>query len=209
LPNEAWSLTADAHDPDGQTLLFGYPRAPGADAPPYVQPVVKLEFGARADPWPVEPRQVTSLVAEEFPALFAAQACTVRALAPERTFWEKVLLLHEERHRPASKRRRPRMARHFYDVWRLIDAGIAAKAIADSTLFEHVVRNRRVYFRQNWVDYDTMKAGSLDMMPMPDQLAEWRADYAAMQGDMFLTPPPQFDEVLAAIATFQERFHAP
>jgi hypothetical protein len=87
LPNEAWSLTADAHDPDGQTLLFGYPRAPGADAPPYVQPVVKLEFGARADPWPVEPRQVTSLVAEEFPALFAAQACTVRALAPERTFW--------------------------------------------------------------------------------------------------------------------------
>jgi hypothetical protein len=101
------------------------------------------------------------------------------------------------------------MARHFYDVWRLIDAGIAAKAIADSTLFEHVVRNRRVYFRQNWVDYDTMKAGSLDMMPMPDQLAEWRADYAAMQGDMFLTPPPQFDEVLAAIATFQERLHAP
>jgi predicted nucleotidyltransferase component of viral defense system len=204
---EPWSLTADSQDPDGQTLLFAYPRAAGAGAPTYVKPVVKLEFGARSDPWPFESRQVTSLVAQAFPSLFLAKACTVRALSPERTFWEKVLLLHEERHRPAGKTRRPRMARHFHDVWRLIDAGIADKAVADASLFEQVVEHRRVYFRQNWVDYTTMKRGTVEMTPKPGQLAEWRADYAAMQRDMFLTPPPPFEEVLAAVAAFQSRFN--
>jgi len=206
VPKEPWSLTADSHDPDG-TLLFAYPRAAGAGTPTYVQPMVKLEFGARSDPWPVESRQVTSLVAQAFPSLFLAKACLVRALLPERTFWEKVLLLHEERHRPAGKTRRPRMARHFHDVWRLIEAGIADQAVADASLFEQVVEHRQVYFRQNWVDYTTMKRGTVEMTPKPGQLAEWRADYAAMQRDMFLTPPPPFEEVLAALATFQSRFN--
>ena len=111
--NESWSLTADDDDPDGQTLLFAYPRVAEA-APSYLMPVVKLEFGARADPWPVEPRTVTSIVSEVFPALMETPACTVRALRPERTFWEKVMLLHEETFRPLSETRRPRMARHYY-----------------------------------------------------------------------------------------------
>ena len=132
----------------------------------------------------------------------------MRALLPERTFWEKVLLLHEERHRPARKPRRPRMARHFHDVWQLIRAGIAERAVADAALFEQVVAHRQVYFRQNWVDYATMKRGTLDVTPHPEQLAEWRTDYSAMQGDMFLTAPPPFDDVLAAITQFQSSFNA-
>jgi len=208
LPNEAWRLTADPEDPDGQTLLFAYPRAAVAGGPTYVQPVVKLEFGARSDPWPVEPRLVTSVVADEFPSMFVAKACTVRALLPERTFWEKVLLLHEERLRPVGKTRRPRMARHFHDVWRLIQAGIGDKAIADATLFEKVVAHRQVYYRQNWVDYATMKRGTVEMSPRPDQLDDWRADYAAMQGEMFLERPPSFAHVLDAIAVFQTRLNA-
>ena len=80
-------------------------------------------------------------------------------------------------------------------------------AVRPRSLFEQVVQHRQVYFRQNWVDYATMKRGTLEMTPNHDQLAEWRADYAAMQGDMFLTPPPPFDEVLAALAAFQSRFN--
>ena len=211
LPGESWSLTADSEDPDDQTLLFAYPRTaqPGAlGAAAYVQPVVKIEFGARSDPRPVGLRPVTSVVAEEFPALFAAPSSAVRALLPERTFWEKVLLLHEERQRPVEKQRKPRMARHFHDVWRLIGAGTADKALADTGLFDQVVEHRKVYFRQNWVDYARMKRGTVEMTPLPEQLDAWRADYTAMQGDMFLEPPPSFDAVLAEIASFQARCNA-
>lgn len=208
LPNDNWQLTSDVEDPDGQTLLFAYPLGAPAGTSSYVQPVVKLEFGARSDPWPVADREVTAIVAEEFPTLFHTRAATVRALLPERTFWEKVLLLHEERQRPPTKPRQPRMARHFHDVWQLIRAGIAERALADAHLFERVVAHRQVYFRQNWVDYGTMRRGTLDVTPRPEQLTEWRTDYLAMQGDMFLTAPPPFDEVLTAIALFLSRFNA-
>ena len=205
---ESWSLTFDDEDPDAQTLLFAYPRLPVAATPTYVSPVVKLEFGARSDPWPVAQRQVTSTVAEEFPRLFETPACTVRALLPERTFWEKVMLLHEERFRPASKIRRPRMARHYYDVWRLIEAGVAARAAADLTLFEQVAAHRNLYFRHGWVDYGTLKRGTIQMAPRPEQVEEWRSDYSAMQGDMFLGTPPAFDEILAGITSFQSEFNS-
>jgi predicted nucleotidyltransferase component of viral defense system len=208
LPGQDWTLSADADDPDGQTLLFAYPRAADAGSPAYVRPIVKLEFGARSDPWPVASRSVASVVADEFPTLFDAPTSTVRALSPERTFWEKVLLLHEERQRPGSKMRRPRMARHFHDVWRLLEAGIADRALADAALFEQVVAHRQVHFRQNWVDYATMTRAGVAVSPRPDQLDDWRADYAAMQGEMFLEPPPPFDELLAAIALFQTRLNA-
>ncbi|MCD4706656.1 MAG: nucleotidyl transferase AbiEii/AbiGii toxin family protein [Candidatus Sabulitectum sp.] len=49
----------------------------------------------------------------------------VRALAPERAFWEKAMLLHEERCRPPDKKRKPRMARHYYDLWCLITPQIS------------------------------------------------------------------------------------
>ncbi len=208
LPDEAWSLVSDPDDPDDQTLLFAYPRGGVAGIDAYVQPVVKLEFGARSDSWPIADRDVGSIVAEEFPMLFDTRTTRVRAVVAERTFWEKVLLLHEERHRPAVRPPRARMARHFYDVYRLIVAGIAENAVVEESLFERVVAHRGVFFAQTWVDYATLTRGMVDIVPHPEQIDAWRADYAAMQGVMFLDTPPSFDEVLTAIAAFQSKYFA-
>lgn len=205
---EPWSLIPDDADSDAQTLLFAYPRLASAATPSYLRPVVKLEFGARSDPWPVAPRQVTPILAEVFPQLVGTPTIAVRALRPERTFWEKALLLHEENFRPADKSRQPRMARHYYDAWCLIEAGIAAAAAADAELFAQVVSHRMVYFRYGWVDYDTMKRGSLQMLPRDDQMDEWRRDYAAMQGEMFVGTPPDFSHLLERITLFQSEFNA-
>jgi hypothetical protein len=107
LPNsKPWSLEVDADDPDGQTLLFAYPVTQPSSIASYLRPVVKLEFGSRSDPWPTESRRIAPIVAERLPALFDAPGSMVRALRPERTFWEKAMLLHEERFRPAGKSRR-------------------------------------------------------------------------------------------------------
>lgn len=203
-----WSLALDPDDPDAQTLLFAYPREAGAKIPTYVTSAVKLEFGARSDPWPSEERWVTPIVAEAFPDLFDAPVVTVRALRPERTFWEKVMLLHEERFRPAGRTRRPRMARHYYDIWRLIEAGVATAAAADQNLFGQVAAHRELYFRHSWVDYATLVKGTIAMTPHPEQLDEWRQDYQAMRGEMFLDEPPPFDEILVRIESFQSEFNA-
>lgn len=204
---EPWSIATDDADPDLQTLLFAYPTDRGELTPSYVSRIVKLEFGACGDPWPVARREVTSIVAEEFPILFDAPACSVRALLPERTFWEKVMLLHEETFRPVEKVRKPRMARHYYDVWRLIESGVSAKAVVDEVLFEQVAAHRFEYFRQNWVKYETLRKGTIRIVPEPEQLEDWSRDYSAMQSEMFVGTPPAFDEILTVIASFQEEFN--
>jgi predicted nucleotidyltransferase component of viral defense system len=206
--SENWTLKPDDNDPDGQTLLFEYPTYFGSQQHRYVRPVVKVELGARSDPWPAHKRKVRPYIAEAFPQAFSAPDCEVIALAPERTFWEKAMLLHEETYRPPEKLRRPRMARHYYDLYQLIRHGIAARAIADKNLFEQVANHRRVFFPHNWVDYDTLRPGSFRMLPLPEQHAGWRDDYAAMRGEMFSTEPPTFDTLLDAISAIEDEINA-
>lgn len=207
LGKSGWSLTMDPEDLDQQTLLFAYPESPSASEA-YLRPVAKLEFGARGEPWPAEERLIRAIVAEELPHLFDAPAISVRALRPERTFWEKVMLLHEERLRPGDRPIRRAMARHYYDVWRLIDSDVAAAAAADIGLFDQVAAHRELYFRQTWMDYDTLKKGRIEMLPAEAHLDEWRRDYEAMKGEMFVTPPPSFNEILEVIQRFQTDFNA-
>ena len=199
-----WQLTLDAEDPDCQTLNYFYPTHFGGEAARYVRPIVKIEFGARSDPWPAHERSVHPVIAEVFPQLFTQLKTIVHALAPERTFWEKAMLLHEETYRPADKQRRPRMARHYYDLYRLIQSGIAAKALEDRDLFNNVLAHRSVFFAQSWIDYRAMAPETLRLLPLSDQEQSWRQDYLAMQVEMFTEAPPDFDAVLDFVGQFEE-----
>jgi hypothetical protein len=94
------------------TLVFYYPRA--FDYKDYLRPQIKLEFG-RGDQQPSEKAAVISFVAEEFPKEFAKPFAEVIVLDAQRTFWEKVTLLHAENHRPDPSKLKPRMSRHWSD----------------------------------------------------------------------------------------------
>jgi hypothetical protein len=209
LPGElAWTLVpADAtEDPDLQTLLFQYPSV-FAGSLAYVRPVVKIELGARSDTEPAETPHIQPYLAEAFPELIKESAFLLRTVAARRTFWEKAMLLHEETFRPSDKPRKARLSRHYYDLWCLIRAGVAAQAMADPDLFDHVARHRQVFFKQSWVDYGTLQKGSLRVLPAPEQLAAWRRDYEAMREEMFYDEPPPFDAVLATLRQFEEEFN--
>ncbi|MGH9914523.1 MAG: hypothetical protein ACRD63_04445 [Pyrinomonadaceae bacterium] len=65
------------------------------------------------------------------------------------------------------------MARLYYDLWCLIEKGIAEQATGDSGLFERVAAHREIFFGQNWVDYATLRPGSLRVLPLADQLPSW------------------------------------
>lgn len=204
-PREAWSLVRDPDE--SQTLLFHFPRVSSGTAPAYLTPAVKLEFGARSDPWPVEHRTITSFVMEQFPDLFEKPRVEVRALTPVRTFWEKVMLLHEEGFRPPDRQQRSRLSRHYYDIARLIEAGVGRAAANDKDLFARVAAHRAIYFRQTWVDYATLAQGQLRIVPAPDREAAWRRDYDAMRGEMLGGNPPTFDEILTRVREFENEFN--
>lgn len=208
LGDNGWYLEVDPDMPDGQCLLFHYPSVFSKEAAGYVRPVVKIELGARSDDWPAESREIQPYVTELFPQLDANAICSVKVLAAERTFWEKACLLHEETFRPKEKRRKIRMARHYYDLWCLLRAGVGEQALADRDLFARVASHREIFFSYSWVDYSTHKPGSFRLMPPEEHMADWRSDYQEMLGPMFFGKTPTFQELMAAARNFEERFNA-
>jgi len=191
-----WQLDPDPDDPDGQTLLLAYLRQ-----------VVKIELGARSDTEPTLDVDIHPYLGDAFSNLFTQTHFSVRAVSPARTFWEKAMLLHEETFRPPEKKRQARMARHYYDLFRLIDAGIGQKASGDLELFGRIAAHRQVYFRHTWVDYDTLRPGRLKLVPPDDQLAYWKSDYTAMKDEMFFGEPPAFDDLIQTALKFQDEFN--
>ena len=207
-PAMKWSLTpADAaEDPDQQTLLFTYPGVLIGTAA-YLRPVVKIEMGARSDTEPSESPTLRPYLCEAFPEQMGDGGFTIKTAAARRTFWDKAMLLHEETYRPPDKPRKRPLARHYYDVWCLIQKGVAAQAVADAGLFERVAAHRQQFFAWTWMDYETLRPGALRLLPLPVQLPSWRSDYREMKKEMFFGDVPDFDEVLRVVGDFERRFN--
>ncbi len=206
-PTLAWELINDPEDPDNQTLLFLYPTAFPEQAE-YLRRAVKIEMGARSDTEPAEIIKIHPYISEAFPALLSGSNIEVRAVMPKRTFWEKAMLLNEETFRShEGKRRKEYMARHYYDLYRLIQAGIADVAAADRELFFRIAEHRKIFFRYTWVDYTTLVPGQLRLVPSDAQLQDWRSDYNAMRTEMFFGDVPDFDEIIDVVRRFQDAFN--
>ena len=202
-----WDLVDDPDDPDQQTLLFHYPSA-FLDQAAYLRRTVKIEMGARSDTEPTETIEIRPYISEALPSLFTRPTVKVRAVIPKRTFWEKAMLLHEETFRPAGRgRHKEYMARHYYDLYRLIEAGVADKAAADLELFSRIAGHREVYFRYSWFDYTTLAPGQLRLLPTEEQMPDWRSDYNNMQQEMFFGEAPGFDVIMDKVRAFQDRFN--
>jgi predicted nucleotidyltransferase component of viral defense system len=215
-----WKLELDANDPDNQTILFTYPRLMnygmgygmggygvgrfGEGEIGYIKPIIRLEFGARGDIEPSENKQIAAYVAEIFPQLFDEPNSSVHVLTVERTFWEKVTILHALHH---GKKMRERMSRHYYDTYILAQKGIADKAMPDVALLEQVVRNKSLMFSDNKASYDTAVIGQLRLMPKPEAVEDLKKDYVEMAA-MFIQQAPDFETMMQGIAELEKRINA-
>lgn len=206
LDRDRWRLVLDPDDVDAQTILFTYPAV--AARGDYIRPVVKIELGARSDTEPSAEPRITPYVAEALPDVGGDCTFTVRAVAPERTFWEKVALLHEEAHRTSGAAPKARLARHYYDLWALIQSGVADRALADPDLFARVAAHRVVFFRKRQEAQASLRPGRLSMLPSSERRSAWKQDYDAMRESMFFGDVPTFDNILTVVAEFERRFNA-
>lgn len=200
-----WNLVDDEADSDGQTLLFHYPSVYGDAAD--VRPVVKIELGARSDTEPCGLPRIEPYLKEAFPGMFGAGSFAIRTVEPERTFWEKTMLLHEETFRKSSSGPKERLARHYYDLWCLITKGVAEKAITDMELFNRIAAHRAVFFRRSKEAQASLRPGALRIVPLSDQRAAWKQDYQTMREDMFFGKVPTFEEVLRVVGDFERLFN--
>ena len=169
----------------------------------YIKPAVKLEFGARGDIEPSENKRITSYVAEAFPAIFDIAHSNVHVLAAERTFWEKVTILHALYH---GSKMRDRMSRHYYDTFVMAKKGIADAALQDTLLLEKVVRNKALLFEDKKASYETAIIGSLRLVPPSNMKAELAQDYTAMN-EMFLKEAPSFESIMDVLSALEQKIN--
>jgi hypothetical protein len=196
-----WEVLPDPADSEQQTLLFRYPKT--FDYAGYIQPQIKLEFGARGETEPHQPCLISPYIAKVFPALLPDAEIAVPTLSVERSFWEKVTILHALHHGATI---RDRMSRHYYDTYRMIQGGIGEKALQQSDLLARVVRNKRLMFKDSKASYDTACFGSLKLLPKDTDIANLRNDFAGMQ-EMFMTEAPGFQDILDTLGAFEHKIN--
>ncbi|MDF0598760.1 nucleotidyl transferase AbiEii/AbiGii toxin family protein [Psychromarinibacter halotolerans] len=194
---------------DGDKLFIDYPHL--AQGTGYVSPSVMLEFGARSTGEPASPRDIVCDAASviegvEFPT------ARPRVMHAERTFWEKATAIHV--FCLQNRMRGDRFSRHWHDVARLDDAGIAAAAIEDRALATAVARHKTMFFAEKaadatWIDYGTATSGHLQLVPGGDALKALADDYGRMVEDGLLASTPEpFGDLMDRCAGIARRANA-
>lgn len=197
-----WEIKLDSDDPDKQTVLFTYPSVIDNGKSGYVQPVVKIELGARSNHWPVEVISVKPYVSDAAGKV-TIKGTQVRVLGAERTFWEKATILHAISH---GSKLRARMSRHYYDVGEMVGSSIYSKVIQNIDLLIKVAEHKALFFKDSKARYDLAKPGSLRLMPQDEHLVQLNDDYRQMQ-EMFFEDPPPFESVLEKLKTAEEEIN--
>jgi predicted nucleotidyltransferase component of viral defense system len=174
----------------------------------YIKPIVVLEVNGRSMKEPLEKVTIQSFIDEVFADRpFAEEAFEINVVAPERTFLEKVCLLHEEfAKKDQEKIRVNRMSRHIYDIARMLDTPIAEKALNDKELYQHIVAHRRMFQAMKDFDYDTLFPDKINIIPPENVIAKWEDDYKKMQAMMY-GESPSFETVIGKITQLNERIN--
>lgn len=98
------------------------------------------------------------------------------------------------------------MSRHYYDTLKLAEKGIADAAMQSPELLARVVLNKSLMFADSKATYGTAAIGTLKLLPGDELRAQLAQDYSAM-GEMFMSPPPGFDELMTALAALEAKLN--
>ncbi len=170
----------------------------------YIKNTVVLEIGGRSMKEPLKKVEIQSFIDKHFPqATFVEKSFEINAVVPERTFLEKVCLLHEEFSKPSEQVRVERMSRHLYDLVKMAGTSIAENALNDKDLFQSIVAHRRMFIAMRDFDYDTLSPKTLSIVPPESVIAKWEDDYNKMQTMIYGKSLP-FDELIEKITRLNE-----
>ena len=194
-------IEQEASDADPAKIEIHYPNV--IEYPGYIQPRVLLEISCSSLKEPYNVQLFSSLLDEYYlESEFAEAPINVPTAIPERTFLEKLFLLHEEFHRPQEKIRVERQSRHLYDIFQMLKSEVAIRAINDRELYKTIVAHRYNHSRVGGVDYNLHQPQTLDPVPLPEFIDAWEADYKTMQEEMIYGDSPSFSEMIETIREF-------
>jgi hypothetical protein len=185
-------------DQDPETIKVNYQSL--FDEVSYLPKRVLIEVSSRSLIEPNQEIALKSMIDEHYPETdFKEEEFIVNATNPQKTFLEKLILLHEEFQKPSGKIRHLRMSRHFYDIGQILNSEYGQSAIKNTALFESIIAHRKVLTPMKTTDYETLTLQSLNIVPPEGFLDKYKSDYKEMQSSMIHGESLDFDSLLDKI----------
>ena len=195
-----------SNDEDPVRIEVSYPSI--TEPSEYLPPRVLVEIGSRSEKEPFSEKQFSSFVGEHFKGInFADSSISIPVVNPERTFLEKIFLLHEEFQQPKEKVKVDRQSRHLYDLEKLMDTDFGAKALTDKNLYQHIVEHRRTITPLRGIDYANHAPEKINMIPPDEMIDAWKKDYEQMQQSMIYRESLPFDKLMERINILKSRIN--
>lgn len=191
-------------DQDPEVIMITYQSV--FDELPYIKQKVLIEISARSLLEPSENKGIESIIDENYPDnSFAEESFLVKTILPEKTFLEKLILLHEEFTKPIEKIRYYRMSRHLYDIGQIISTEFGIRALKSKALFQEIILHREKFTPIKTVNYSDLQLDNLKIIPPKDLFAKYENDYIEMQENMIYGESISFKELIDRIITKPSR----
>lgn len=195
------------HDQDPLIIEIYYNKLTETDT--YLKPGVLVEVGSRSLKEPFTQRTFGTFISEIYTDNpFTDKPITIPIVNPERTFLEKIFLLHEEFQKPFDKLRVDRLSRHLYDIEKLCQTEYAEIALQDRELYNTIVRHRGKFTAISGIDYAKHNPENIKFIPPDSIIKMWKADYEEMKGSMIYGNTLDFDQLINRLTELQKRINA-
>lgn len=188
---------------DKQTICFSYPNMFNSAS---VLQIIRLEIGALAAWTPANERIISSYAAQCYPKAFKQIETNILTAAAERTFWEKVTILHHEANRPENLNMPQRYSRHYYDLYCIAHSENKQNAFDNTELLKKVVEFKMKFYPRKWAKYEEAVPGTIKLVPPEYRFAALRDDYDSMS-DMMFGEYPDFDTLMDYIKELESEIN--
>lgn len=198
-------------DPDDrQALLLQYPTATAIPDDGYIAKAVKIELGAKSALDPHSVRALRPYLETDMPGIDLGVG-NVTIVDAERTFWDKVVILHGLRRwfglRGELRGGGQRISRHYYDIHMLMASESGQRAMANRVLGQDCVAHARLFFDRPAYDLASAKPPTFSICPEGAMFDELSRDYVAMT-TMIFGKAPAFDLVIESVAALEAKLNA-
>jgi len=193
-------------DKDPQVIEIYYNSV--IDTSVYLPQRVLIEVSSRSLMEPIEERKINSILSENFPQQsFVTVPFAIPTVLPQRTFLEKIFLLHEEFSQETEKIRIDRLSRHLYDLEKLMDTEHGIEALKNTVLYNNIVAHREKLNPLRGLDYDNHIPSKIKIIPPDEVLKDFERDYEAMSSFMIYGEPLKFDHLIKRLLQLQIRIN--
>ena len=170
----------------------------------YVKPTIKIEMSSLSAVIPTEDKTIAPYVNEVLTSDNKV-SFNVKCMKPERTFWEKALILHQEANR-VSGMFPSRYSRHYYDLYKIYKSDKWESTIKDLKLLDEVRTFTIAFYNRSWSKFADAKPGTFKLVPNERYINNLKKDYDSMS-QMIFNDIPSFDEIIKIITIIEQEIN--